>query len=152
MPAKRVEIVKVCLVRESSFPYAERKIRGPFDAYALLKNFIEDMDRECFIMACLNTKHEPTAIHVISIGSLNATIVHPREVFKAAILSNSSAIILAHNHPSGDPEPSREDREVFEKLKKAGEILRIEVLDYIIVGYGRYASLVEREGGIHVDG
>lgn len=148
MPAKRVEIVKVCLARESSFPYAERKVRGPSDAYAVFKNFIEDSDRECFMMACLNTKRELTAVQVISIGSLDATIVHPREVFKAAILSNSSAIILAHNHPSGDPEPSKEDGEIFEKLKKAGEFLGIEVLDHIIVGHGRYVSLEEKRRGV----
>ncbi len=91
----------------------------------------------------LNTKNNITGINVVSIGSLNSSLVHPREVFKAAILGNAAAIILAHNHPSGDPSPSPEDLEITRRLVEAGKILGIEVLDHVIIG-DRWESLKER--------
>lgn len=145
MKAKRVDIVSIKMVKESSMLYAERKLKQPEDAVALLRNFLEDADRENFVVVCLNTKSEPTAIHTVSVGTLNSNPVHPREVFKAAILANAATIILAHNHPSGDPTPSREDIEITERLKEAGEILGIEVLDHIIIGdNGRFVSFKAR--------
>jgi DNA repair protein RadC len=91
---------------------------------------------------CLNTKNKVAGAHIISQGSLSASIVHPREVFKAALLNNSASIILAHNHPSGDPEPSREDVETTKRLVEAGEILGIRVLDHVIIGE-QYLSMKE---------
>ncbi|EPZ38724.1 DNA repair protein RadC [Anoxybacillus ayderensis] len=81
-PAKRVNIVSVKLVREGSVLYRERRVQSPEDAYQLLKPFLVDADREVFVVVCLDTKNQPTAIHVCHVGSLNASIVHPREVFK----------------------------------------------------------------------
>jgi len=83
-------------------------------------------------------------IHTVSIGTINTGIVQPREVFKAAILAGACAVILAHNHPSGDPEPSEEDRKTTDKLRKAGKLLAIEVLDHVIIGAKSYVSFSEQ--------
>jgi DNA repair protein RadC len=143
-PAKRVNIVSLKLIRESSVLYKERQIKSPEDAYKLLKPFLVEADREKFVVVCLDTKNQPTAINVCHVGSLNASIVHPREVMKAAILSNSASIIVAHNHPSGHCEPSREDIEVTKRLVEAGRIVGIDVLDHLIVCPERYLSLKEK--------
>lgn len=140
MKAKRINIVSVKMVKESSLLYMERRISSPEEAAKLLYKFLEDADREHFMVICLNTKNEPTAIHTVSVGTLNSSQVHPRELFKAAILANSASVILAHNHPSGDPSPSREDIEITERLKKAGEVLGIDVMDHIIIGANRFTS------------
>jgi DNA repair protein RadC len=143
--AKRVNIIRVKMVRESSLLYPQRRITMARDVMELFLTFLDETDREQFLLLCLNTKNEPTAIHTVSVGSLDASIVHPREVYKAAILANSSSIIVCHNHPSGDPTPSREDINVTKMLKEAGEVLGIPLLDHIIVGSeGAYYSLKER--------
>jgi DNA repair protein RadC len=103
-----------------------------------------EADREKFVVVCLDTKNQPTAINVCHVGSLNASIVHPREVMKAAVLSNSASIIVAHNHLSGHCEPSREDIEVTKRLVEAGRIVGIDVLDHLIVCPERYLSLKEK--------
>jgi DNA repair protein RadC len=143
-PAKRVNIVSLKLVRESSVLYKERRIKSPEDAYKLLKPFLVEADREKFVVVCLDTKNQPTAINICHVGSLNASIVHPREVMKVAILSNSASVIVAHNHPSGHCEPSREDIEVTKRLVEAGKIVGIDVLDHLIVSPERYLSLKEK--------
>ncbi|OZV10848.1 DNA repair protein RadC [Tissierella sp. P1] len=144
--SKRVDIISIKMVKEKSILYKERKITSPINIVELMKDFIEDSDREKFIVIYLNTKNEPIAIHTVSIGSLNASIVHPREVMKGAILSNSSGMILVHNHPSGDTRPSNEDKSITDRLKNAGELLGIKVLDHIIIGYdGAYYSFKENE-------
>ena len=94
LKAKRVNIVTVKLVKENSILYKDREISSPSAAVNLVKDFIEDSDREQLIVCCLNTKNQPTIIHTVSIGSLNCSLVHPREVFKTAILGNSASIIL----------------------------------------------------------
>jgi DNA repair protein RadC len=142
--AKRVNIVSIKLVKESSLLYKERSVRSPEDGYELLKLFLEEKDREHFIVVSLDTKNQPVSINVCHIGSLNASIVHPREVMKSAILSNAASIIVGHNHPSGKAEPSREDIEVTKRLVEAGKIIGIEVLDHIIVGDGMFTSLKEK--------
>ena len=121
-----------------------RKITNPYDAYKLVKSFLIDSDREKFIVACLDTKNQPVNIQVVSIGSLNSAIVHPREVFKIAVLSNASNIICFHNHPSGNISPSEEDENITRRLKECGEILGIGLVDHIIVGdRDRYFSFKE---------
>jgi len=143
--AKRVDIVSIKIVREASVLYQNRTINSPSDSVSLLESFLDNCDRECFLVLCLNTKNIPTAIHTVSIGTLNSSLVHPRELYKVAILSNSSAVILAHNHPSGDPTPSREDLEVTRRLVEAGKILGIAVLDHIIIGSNsQYISFKEK--------
>lgn len=134
IPAKRVGIVSLKLIKENSVLYEIRTIRSPYDAYKLIKNFLIDSDREKFVVACLDTKNQPVNISVVSIGSVNSAIVHPREVFKVAMLSNASKIICFHNHPSGNPKCSKEDENITNRLKECGEILGIELVDHIIVG------------------
>lgn len=102
------------------------------------------MDREQFIIACLNTKNEPTNILVVSVGTLNKAIVHPREVFKTAILSNAASIVAFHNHPSGNSEPSQQDIELTNRLYEAGELLGIKLLDHLIIGDRTFTSLKEK--------
>ena len=115
----------------------------PDRAVAAAITLIEDMTKEYFILLNLDTKNKVVSRQVISIGSLNANIVHPREVFKAAILASAAHIIVLHNHPSGDPVPSREDIEITNRLREAGKILGIDLLDHVIIGAGRNYSLKE---------
>lgn len=146
MAAKRVSIVTCKLVKECpSISYAQRKISQPDDAVSLVQSFLEDADREMMILICLDRKGQPTTMQTISIGTLHSSLVHPREVFKTAILSNSASIILAHNHPSGDPTPSKEDIDVTKRIKESGQILGIELLDHIIIGCcNNFSSLKSR--------
>lgn len=142
--AKRVNIVSIKMVREGSILYESRNINSPELAAELGRKFIENSDREELIVCCLDTKNQPLSISIASIGSLNSSIVHPREVFKVAVLSNAASIIVFHNHPSGDTSPSTEDISVTNRLKEAGNIIGIKLIDHIIIGSdGRYTSLKE---------
>ena len=142
--SKRINIVTVKICKENSILYSPRRISSPQDSIKLLSQFLENKDREEFIVICLDTKNQPACINVCSIGTLNASLVHPREVFKAAILSNAASIIIAHNHPSGDPTPSTEDISITKRITEAGNILGIQLLDHIIIGENhRYSSLKE---------
>lgn len=142
--AKRVDIVSIKLVRESSMLYKGRRLSSPHDAADLLRGFMEDCDRENMIVCCLDTKNQPTAIHVASIGSLSSAIVHPREIYKVAIASSSSSILICHNHPSGDPSPSQEDINITKRLLESGKILGIDLVDHLIFGDGDFISLKEK--------
>lgn len=142
--AKRVNIVQIKLVRENLIHYKDRKIKSPADAYNLMQQYLGDVDREHFVVICLDTKNQPTCIQTVHIGSLNASIVHPREVLKSALLSNSASIIVGHNHPSNVPTPSSEDIEVTERLVEAGKILGIDVLDHLIICSDSFTSLKEK--------
>ena len=119
-------------------------IRHPSDALPILDSELSELAYEKFVALALNTKNHLTAVLPVSNGSLNASIVHPRELFQRAILANSAALIVAHNHPSGDPSPSPEDIALTRKLVEAGELLDIPVLDHLILGYGRYISFKEK--------
>lgn len=120
------------------------EIRNPETVARIAQHYIGDEDREVFFVMCLNTKNKINAIHRAHVGSINATVVHPREIFKCAVLNNAFSIIVFHNHPSGNPAPSREDIEFTKRLVECGEILGIEVLDHIIVGDYNYASLKDK--------
>jgi DNA repair protein RadC len=117
-------------------------ISSPADVDRLLRGRIANLDRENFVVVLLNTKNEVIETSAVSVGTLSASLVHPREVFKPAVRASAASVILAHNHPSGKVEPSKEDREVTRRLGEAAEILGIEVLDHVIVGDG-YFSLKE---------
>ena len=101
---------------------------------------IRDRDRERFLALCLNCRNELVREVVVSMGSLNASIVHPREVYKPALACSAAAIVIVHNHPSGDPTPSREDHEVTRALAKAGDLLDIPLHDHVIIGSDSYFS------------
>lgn len=117
-------------------------ISSPADVDGLLRGRIANQDRENFVVVLLNTKNEVIETPTVSIGTLSSSLVHPREVFKPAIRASAASVVLAHNHPSGRVEPSREDREVTSRLAQAAEIIGIEVLDHVIVGHG-YFSMKE---------
>lgn len=105
------------MVKESSILYNVRKISSPKEAAGLGQRFLEDIDREQVIVCCLDNKNQPVSVNVVSMGTLNSSLVHPREVFKTAILSNAANIILFHNHPSGDPSPSQEDISITKRIQ-----------------------------------
>ncbi|NLM98193.1 MAG: DNA repair protein RadC [Halanaerobiaceae bacterium] len=119
-------------------------VKSPGDVAQLLMPGFRYLTQEVFKIILLDIKNQLIAMPVISKGGLSSSIVHPREVFKEAIKHSSAAIILAHNHPSGIPEPSRDDLKITKKLVDAGEIIGIEVLDHIIIGDGIYVSLKEK--------
>ena len=119
-------------------------ISSPEDAAELVSEDMRGLQQEHFVALYLNTKNHVIKQKTLFIGSLNASIVHPREVFKEALQSSSASVICLHNHPSGDPSPSPEDISVTKRLRQAGAILGIELLDHIIVGDGCFISLKER--------
>ena len=119
-------------------------IRTPDDGAKFLYNEIGDLDREHFCVLTLNTKFQVTSFNIAHIGCLSSTIVNPREVFKVAILQSASSIIVAHNHPSGNPTPSSEDIDVTKRLQHAGEIIGVPVLDHLIIGDNHFISLNEK--------
>lgn len=123
---------------------SRQQIKSPHDVARLLVDEMRFLDREHFRVICLNTKNYVLSIDEVSVGSLNSSIVHPRELFKKAIMRSAAGVILIHNHPSGDPAPSREDLDVTRRIVEAGRILGIEVLDHVIIGDGRYISLKEQ--------
>lgn len=143
--SKRVNIVSIQLVRESSVLYSNRKIESPNEGVELVRKYLENFDREKLIVVGLDNRNQPTFIDTISIGTINSSLVHPREVFKSAILSNSASIIMFHNHPSGETEASKEDINITYRIKEAGKIIGINLIDHIIIGSnGRFASLKEK--------
>ena len=119
-------------------------IRDSTRAASILRPLFHGLDHEQFLVACLDAKHAIIGVNVVSVGSLTLSIVHPREVFKPAILLNSAAIICAHNHPSGHPEPSSEDRVLTTRLRQAGDLIGITILDHIILGDDRTYSFADQ--------
>lgn len=120
----------------------EPSITSPVDALPELRN-IKDLKREYFVAVFLNARNQVIQTETISVGSLSASLVHPREVFAPAVASSAARVILGHNHPSGDVTPSREDIDLTRRIVQAGEIMGIEVLDHLIVGSDRFISLKE---------
>jgi len=137
---------RVVLVKEKGAMYdVQKKIGSSYDAYKAITEItkVQEEAQEVFGILILNATHKIVAVHEISRGTLNASMVHPREVFKPAVLHNAAAIVCFHNHPSGEPKPSKEDIETTNRLVEAGKIMGIEVLDHIIVGDDKYTSLKE---------
>jgi len=145
---KAVFETRFAKIGEASEHYQSTKINSTSAAVqwavtCLGSYFAERLDQEEFLIAILDTKHYVRRVVRITRGTLDASLVHPREVFRPAIADCASSILLIHNHPSGDPTPSREDYSVTEQLKKVGEVVGIRVLDHVIVGNGRGVSLSE---------
>ena len=136
---------KICMVKENDIEYPDVNISFPQTVADLVAKYVGTPDREMFIVLAVNVRNKITGIHTVSVGSLDTSIVHPREVFKFAILANASSIIVAHNHPSGDTTPSSDDIELTKRLKQASEILAIDLLDHIVLGHdGQYLSFRDR--------
>ena len=145
--AKIMTKYRLELVKEESHKYeVETRISCPKDIYEVLTKVcrIQCNAEEVFILITLNIKNIVTGYFEVHRGTINTSLVHPREVFKRALLNNASNIIVAHNHPSGDPNPSKEDIQITERLKEAGNLLGINLLDHIIVGEDKYISLKEK--------
>ncbi len=130
--------------RVASATTARTVVRSPQDVSSLVMEEMRFLDREQFRIVLLDAKNHVLGVRTVSVGSLSSSIVHPREIFKEAIARSSAAIILVHNHPSGDPTPSQEDVEVTRRLVEAGRLLGIEVLDHVVVGDNRYISFKEK--------
>ena len=119
-------------------------IKDPQSVVKAIRASIKDKAKEHFKLILLNPRNRIIGISTISIGTLNAILVHPREVFKDAITHSAASVVLAHNHPSGDPEPSEDDIKITKKLVESGKILGIEVIDHIIIGKNNFCSYKER--------
>ncbi len=133
MDERNLNVVRVKLIDDTPL-FGNELIQSANDAVFLMQKELRNCDRETFCALHLNAKGKPLSMSIISIGELTSTIVHPREVFKASILSNASAVIFMHNHPSGELIPSEEDKKATKRLEMAGQILGIPVVDHIIVG------------------
>ena len=141
-----IQVYRLRLVREAQLDYepithplaAERTVRH------IATQLLDGLDREAGLVLALDARNRPIGCHVVSIGTLSASLIHPREVFKFAILANAAALIFAHNHPSGDPTPSKDDIELTRRLVNAGQLLGIEVIDALITGYDTLLSFKER--------
>src|SRR3989339_1600640 len=143
--AKACEILAAFeLAKRAKMHYSERRIiRSPLDVFRHFQAKLADLKQEQFYLLLLDTKNFVTKEELIAIGTLNASIIHPREVFKPAIKESAYAVVMVHNHPSGDPNPSSEDLAVTEKLAEAGELLGIKLVDHVIIGNGKYWSWKE---------
>jgi DNA repair protein RadC len=130
--------VRLSLVRErADQPYV---LHEPGDVVGMLREFLGNDPRERFAAVYLDTRHRPIAIYCASTGTCDSAPVHPREVFSPALLLAATALVVAHNHPSGDPTPSREDRAVTERLRAVGVLLGVGLLDHLVLGDARYFS------------
>ena len=135
---KSIDIMKVKMVKESELKYGS--VSCASDAVDIFKMLMEDSAEEYFWMICLDCKGYVIGAHEVSHGSLSSAPVHPREIFKRALLNNANAVIVSHNHPSGDPSPSLEDISLTTRLVQAGKVMGIAVLDHVIIGNNSYHS------------
>ena len=148
---KSLKVVNIKLVKEASM-LSDNPIRTADDAIRLVQDFLRDYDREAFCILNLATDAKPISFNIVSVGTLNAALISPRETFKSCILSNAAGFIAFHCHPSGNPKPSRDDAISTQRLKEAGEILDIKMIDHIIVGCGNDRSYsFAADGLLHAD-
>jgi DNA repair protein RadC len=129
---EKIEVVNIRMVKEPSI-YSTEKIRTPDDVLRVVANELATYDREVFAVLNLKTNGQIINLNICSMGTLDASMVSPREVFKSSILSNAASFIAIHNHPSGSLKPSQEDRDITRRLLECGDLLNIQMLDHIIV-------------------
>jgi len=150
-PSIQQPVIQDTFIREARVNYLHCdhvmfKIAGPADVANFVRSILTDNSREHFVALYLNASHQVAAYSIVSIGSANSAPVAPREVFQRAVLTGAISIVLAHNHPSDSTEPSNEDRAVTKRLRDAGQLLGIKVLDHLIVTDSAYLSLKDDEG------
>lgn len=140
-----ISILKLEVIKERGTRYDNKKIISSKSAYEMLIDIVrmDKQSEEVMQIIALDTKNNVIGLMEVSRGSINSSIVHPREIFKRALMLNASSIIISHNHPSGDATPSREDIEVTKRIKQCGDLLGIDVLDHIIIGEEHYYSFKE---------
>ena len=136
--------VRTNLVIEGQNEYRPLKLDNPAEVYHAFKK-LANSDKERFYSILLDAKNKVIGVDMVSQGSLNSSQVHPREVYKSALLTSAASVIFVHSHPSGDPEPSLSDREITKQLKEAGDLMGIEVLDHVIIGMDKYYSFADKE-------
>ena len=140
----RIPRQRLSLIRDGSLQSTWKRFSNSLEAFRFAREQLyADADREQFHILMLDSKNRLVGVNLVSQGSLSTSVVCPREVFKAAILANSAAVILLHNHPSGCPEPSHEDRDCTRRLCEAGKILGIRVLDHVVVGQEEHFSFAD---------
>ncbi len=127
------------------------RLSSPKEVFAYLSVFLKGATKECFLALFLDAKNRLIGQEAVSMGTLDASIAHPREIFQGAIAAGAKSVIVAHNHPSGDPAPSREDKEITKRLRQAGKIIGIELLDHIVVGDASCVSMREEAGWDRLD-
>lgn len=147
LPLYRLHVVK----ERHSPLYGAPKIADSSDVSRLLRAHFEGRPHEEFVVVFLDAKNTPVGYQVVSIESLTLSIVHPRETFNTAVAMDASVVLFAHNHPSGDPTPSLEDRTLPKRLVSAGELLGIRVLDHLVIEEGRHVSFAD-EGWLYGEG
>lgn len=135
--------IKTKLAIEGHKEYKPLKFSNPMDVYKAFKKLVES-DKERFYSLLLDAKNNVIGVDMVSQGALNSSLVHPREVYKSALLASAASVIFVHNHPSGDPEPSEHDKEITKQLKLAGDLLGIDVLDHVIIGLDEYFSFGDK--------
>src|SRR5262249_44853626 len=132
---------RLSLVSDGRLPY-EAPLRQSSDVARFVRPLFGGLDREQFVVVLLNAQHRPIGAHIVSVGSLTASVVHPRETFKCAVAANAEAIFTCHNHPSGSPDPSPEDIDITERLRECGDLLGIPLIDHVIVAGDCHFSFV----------
>ena len=136
-----IAVFRLSLIKDHTISYSTNSvILSPEQVYQLVKEYLQDTDREHFIAIFLDSRSAVIGMNTVSVGTLTESLVHPREVFKGAILANTASIIIAHNHPSGDHHPSEADLFVTSKLKESGQILGIPLEDHVIITDDKYFS------------
>ena len=143
-----VPLVRLTMVKEKELPYGVKRINEPELVAELAGQILKDADREYLLVISVDARSKPLAVEIVSIGTVNASLAEPREIFKHSILNNAAGIILIHNHPSGDCEPSEADRRITERIEKGGSLLGIEIFDHVIVGDGYYSFRESGELGV----
>lgn len=140
---KKVDFISLKIYREKTVEYESKGITNPDRAFEAISNIIDNTDRECFGVIMMNNANEINSFEICSVGTVNMTLAHPREVFKGAILSNASKIMLFHTHPSNTIEPSQTDIDTTKELIEASKILQIPIIDHIITCERGYFSFAE---------
>jgi len=145
IPRKRVGIVHLKMVKEEKTLYGMRRFGNAKEAVEMVRPLFQYMDREIMLAFSLDSKLQPMAVEIVAVGGVDSCIVDVKNIFKHAILNNASNIIIFHNHPSGVPETSREDKKVTMQIGEAGELLGIKLIDHIILGDDDYHSMREHD-------
>ena len=139
--SNRINVVSLKMVVNKKVVISSEEVNSKYIAGSIFQRELGELDRECFAVLCLDTKGKPTCFSIVHTGTLNQTLLHPREIFKVAISSNANSIIVGHNHPSGDVSPSQPDIENTKTIVSAGNLLGIQVLDHLIVSKHNTISL-----------
>ena len=137
--------VRIEVVRDAGHRFYRKPVKGPADVFGLLSEEANLWDRERFLCLLLDGRHRTIGLDEVSVGTATAALVHPREVFKSVILANACGFILIHNHPSGDPSPSKEDHDITARLKQIADLIGVPLLDHVVLGETGYFSFSEHE-------